>query len=115
MDNTFTAPVYNGSTLLRNAAGQLIENVTKDTRRKKVIDDEYMEKMFEEVSALYKLDQIEKSESRNLGEMPKESVLLLSTIGAIWLCIAAASVLGFIKNKKNKERKSVDKVFESMN
>ena len=34
VDNTFTTPVYNGSASLRNAAGQLIEDVTKSVRRK---------------------------------------------------------------------------------
>ncbi len=33
-DNTFVTPVYNGSASLRDAAGQLIENVTKSVRRK---------------------------------------------------------------------------------
>ena len=33
-DKTFTTPVFNGSTSLRDAAGQLIENVTKSVRRK---------------------------------------------------------------------------------
>ena len=102
MDNTFTAPVYNGSTSLRNAAGQLIENVTKDTRRKKEINESYMKKLFEEVSVLYKLDQIEKTESRALGEMPKESVILLSSIGAIWLVIGAFAVISLVKKRKKK-------------
>ena len=32
-ENTFVTPVFNGSASLRNAAGQLIENVTKSMRR----------------------------------------------------------------------------------
>ena len=108
MDNTFVAPVYNGSVSLRNAAGQLIENVTKDTKRKKTVDDAYLNKMFEEVSALYKLDQIEKTESRALGEMPKESVMLLSAIGIIWVAIGAASLVVLIKNRKTKPRELDD-------
>ena len=112
MDNTFVAPVYNGSVSLRNAAGQLIENVAKDTKRKKTIDDAYLEKMFEEVSSLYKLDQIERSESHALGEMPKESILLLSAIGAIWVVIGAASLIVLVKKKKSKMRHTDTSVTE---
>ena len=32
-ENTFVTPVFNGSASLRNAAGQLIENVNKAVRR----------------------------------------------------------------------------------
>ena len=34
-ENTFTTPVFNGSTSVRDAAGQLIEDVTKSVRRKR--------------------------------------------------------------------------------
>jgi multiple sugar transport system substrate-binding protein len=39
IDNTFITPVFNGSTSLRNAAGQLIENVAKAVKRKKTVND----------------------------------------------------------------------------
>ena len=42
LQNTFVTPVFNGSASLRDAAGQLIENVTKSVRRKEEIDDAYM-------------------------------------------------------------------------
>ena len=38
IDNTFVTPVFNGSTSLRDAAGQMIENVTKSVRRKQTVD-----------------------------------------------------------------------------
>ena len=53
MDNTFTTPVYNGSTSLRNAAGQLIENVVKSVRRKETVDDAYMTRLYADVTSLY--------------------------------------------------------------
>ena len=55
-DNTFVTPVYNGSASLRDAAGQLIENVTKSVRRKETVDDAYMDKLFSDVTSLYRLD-----------------------------------------------------------
>lgn len=57
VDNTFTTPVYNGSASLRNAAGQLIEDVTKSVRRKETVDAAYMAKLYDSVTSLYRLDQ----------------------------------------------------------
>ena len=37
-ENTFVTPVFNGSASLRDASGQLIENVVKSVRRKETID-----------------------------------------------------------------------------
>lgn len=58
-ENTFTTPVFNGSASLRNAAGELIESVNKAVRRKKSVDGEYLQSLFAEVSALYRLSDIE--------------------------------------------------------
>ena len=57
IDDTFVTPVYNGSASLRNAAGQLIENVTKSVRRHETVDDAYMDTLFDDVTSLYRLDQ----------------------------------------------------------
>ena len=46
-DNTFVTAVFNGSTSLRNAAGELIEDVAKSVRRKKTVDDSYIDKLFD--------------------------------------------------------------------
>ena len=43
---------------MRDAAGQLIENVTKSVRRKQTVDETYMEKLYDEVIALYRLDNV---------------------------------------------------------
>ena len=44
--NTFVTPVFNGSASLRDAAGQLIESVTKSVRRKETVDDAYIGPVF---------------------------------------------------------------------
>ena len=41
-ENTFVTAVFNGSADLRNVAGELIEDVTKSTRRKITVDDAYI-------------------------------------------------------------------------
>ena len=48
-DNTFVTPVFNGSASLRDAAGQLIENVTKGVRRGQTIDDALTKKLYSHV------------------------------------------------------------------
>ena len=49
--DTFITPVFNGSTSLRNAAGQLIEEVTKSMRRDETVDEAYMDNLYSEVAA----------------------------------------------------------------
>ena len=103
VDNTFITPVFNGSASLRNAAGEMIENVTKSARRKQTIDDEYYEKLFSDTRSLYRLDQIETKATGNisdLGKMPKTSVILLITIAISWVLIGAYVVYrSFLKKK----------------
>ena len=57
-DNTFITPVFNGSASLRDAAGQLIENVVKSVRRKETIDADYMDDLHRDITSLYRLNQI---------------------------------------------------------
>ena len=57
-EDTFVTAVFNGSASLRDAAGQLIEDVTKSVRTKKEIDDAYIENLYSDVTSLCHLDQI---------------------------------------------------------
>lgn len=102
-ENTFVTPVFNGSASLRDAAGQLIENVTKSVRRSETIDDEYMEKLYDDVTSLYRLDQSADSVGgkAELGEMPKASVALLAGLGGIWLVIVSYLLIERRKKGKN--------------
>ncbi len=89
--NTFVTPVFNGSTSLRDAAGQLIENVTKSVRRKETVDEAYMTKLENDVKALYRLDSITGGGAgggrKALGPMPAGSKALLITLAAAWVLI----------------------------
>ncbi len=100
-ENTFVTPVFNGSVSLRNAAGQMIENVTKSMRRNQTVDEAYMETLFAEMTSLYRLDQIQVDGEwkLKLGPLPKESVILLSCIGVTWVGIA---IFAIPKKKKVK-------------
>ncbi len=107
LDNTFITPVFNGSTNLRNAAGQLIEEVAKSVNRKQTVDDEYMDKLYDRMSTLYHLEEISASEEGptkiNFDGISKESVILIATIGGVWAILGGYYV--FMLVKKNKKAK----------
>ena len=101
IDNSFTTPVFNGSTSLRSAAGELIEETVKWTRRNKVIDSAFIDGLYHDINALYKLDQIESEETKKeLGTLPNESKLLLVGLGLVWLGIGTYVSVNYIKKKK---------------
>ena len=98
-ENTFVTPVFNGSASLRDAAGHLIETVNKAVKNDIEINDEYIEKVFDETVALYRLDQIADSSGKiTLGEMPVGSVILIVVIALCW--IAMGIYVGFDKMKR---------------
>lgn len=107
VDDTFVTPVFNGSASLRDAAGQLIENVTKSCRRKETIDDAYMEKLFTDVQSLYRLGQGTDSISgkKNLGKLPMEAVILLASLITAWVLIILYVSVEYLKKKKTIDKK----------
>ena len=92
-EDTFVTPVFNGSASLRDAAGQLIENVAKSVRRKKTIDDEFMKELYEDVASLYRLNTgVAEGESvgvqkQDFGPLPVEAKALLGILGVTWVGI----------------------------
>lgn len=105
-EHTFVTPVFNGSASLRDAAGQLIENVTKSIRRKQEVDDAYIEQLYEEVTSLYRLDQKAAGNGENfggkadLGALPGTAVILLSALAGAWILIILYLFWGKMKRKK---------------
>ena len=99
-ENTFVTPVFNGSASLRDAAGQLVENVTKSTRRKETVDEAYMEKLFADITSLYRLDQISGGGRINLGKLPTASVVLLSALGVTWAGLGIHYLAEMLKKRK---------------
>ena len=102
-ENTFVTPVYNGSASLRDAAGQLIENTAKATRRNQTVDDAFMEKLRGDITALYRLNEARGSaaETADLGPLPTGAKALLGAIGAVWVGIFAY-VIVMIYQKKHR-------------
>ena len=103
-DNTFVTSVFNGSTSLRNAAGQLIEDVNKSVRRGQAVDDAYLDELFTEVSALYRLDQITASDGKaELGPLPAASKALLTALALCWL---GMGIYALAQSRKNRRQPS---------
>lgn len=108
--NTFVTPVFNGSASVRNAAGELIENVTKSERRKTQADDAYIDALYDDVSALYHLDQIERSDASGggkaaLGPLPAASVALLAVLAAVWILIGGFALYRLIRKRTESKLK----------
>ena len=103
--DTFVTPVFNGSASLRDAAGQLIENVAKSVRRKKTIDDAFMEELYEDVASLYRLNTgVAEGESvgvqkQEFGPLPTEAKALLRILGITWI-----GILIYIIYEKGKKK-----------
>ncbi len=93
IDNTFVTPVFNGSASLRNAAGQLIENVVKSVRRNEKITDSYIKKLYKDVTSLYKLDDVSaiagERQKKEFGPLPASAIFLISALSVTWIGIAA--------------------------
>lgn len=110
-EDTFVTPVFNGSASLRDAAGQMIENTVKSTRRGETIDEGYMEELYRDITALYRLDTGEKnglsaSEKADLGPMPLMSVLLLAGIAVVWALMLLYVAVGAARRSfRQKNRK----------
>ena len=102
VENTFTAPVFNGSASLRNAASQLIESTAKSTRRKENIDSTYFDKLFEETSSLYRLDSITADGKADLGELPAGAAALLISLGVVWCGIIAYFIISRCIRKRSR-------------
>lgn len=99
--NTFVTPVFNGSASLRSAAGEMIESVTKSVRRKQTVDDDYIEKLYDEMNSLYRLDQIDLGEEKaDLGPLPNTAKVLLSCLAGAWLLIGVYFIFNVARKRK---------------
>ena len=90
--DTFVTPVFNGSASLRQAAGEMIEDITKSVRRKKTVDDAYIDQLYADMTSLYRLDQTAaggRADTESFGPLPAASRALLVGLGAAWVCIIA--------------------------
>lgn len=101
-ENTFVTPVFNGSADLRSAAGEMIEIAAKSVRRGKTVDEKFVDEVFSEVNALYRLDSISGNASQvknNLGPLPTGSKILIGCLCAVWILMGVCVLTARIKRK----------------
>ena len=130
--NTFTTPVFTGSTSVRDAAGLLIENVCKAQRRNQTVDEAFMDKLRTEVCSLYQLkpsapgwtaqaragtETDPETGSSALpagggtggqadqGPLPTASWILLGSLAAAWLIIGLISGYSALKRRRERNKK----------
>ncbi len=108
IDDTFVTPVFNGSASLRDAAGQLVEETTKAIRRKKTVDEAFMETLFDDTTSLYHLDQLtaagvsskdSKVSKVPSGELPLTSKILLASLAGTWILILLYVTWSILRSK----------------
>ena len=95
--DTFVTPVFNGSASLRDAAGDLIENVTKSVRRKQPVDEGTVAKLYGDMTSLYRL------EKKDAGPLPAESVALLCALGGAWVLISAYALREYLRARRHRQ------------
>ncbi len=101
LGDTFVTPVFNGSASLRDAAGQLIESVTKSVRRSQTVDDAYLEDLYTDTLALYHLDAASPSGGKaDLGPLPGTAVALLAGLALAWAGIGLYLVLHWRRERR---------------
>ena len=100
-ENTFVTPVFNGSASLRNAAGQMIENTVKGVRRGDRVNAFYIRNVFEDVTSLYRLDQIVSAAGKEeFGPLPAGAAALLAGLGLCWVGMGVYVTVEGIKKRK---------------
>ncbi len=102
LDHTFVTPVFNGSTSLRKAAGDLIEETTKGVRRGKKVNDAFYEEIYTNVAALHRLDRVQSGGRKAFGPLPGVSVFLLVALGCAWTGIGGYCLWQAVKKKQGK-------------
>jgi len=105
IENTFVTPVFNGSASLRDAAGQMVEDVTKSIRRKKDVNEAYFEKLFADMTSLYRLNVdgesgLNAGRKVELGPLPSTAVTLLVSLGAAWVLIGLYALVTTVKKQR---------------
>lgn len=107
LDNTFVTPVFNGSASLRDAAGSLIESMTKSVRRNQTVDDAYIQSLYSDTVALYRLDQTSAMGGKqDLGPLPPTALALLGALVLAWVGILVCVVVRRVRDRRAGQKEA---------
>ena len=100
IDNTFITPVFNGSSMVRKASGDLIERVVYDvlTKNTKLNDSDYIDGVY---SIVIEQNKLEIDTHKISKELPAGSKALIIGLVVVWFALGGIYVFNFVKNKKN--------------
>jgi len=115
--NTFITPVFNGSASLRQASGEMIEDVTASVNRKKIVDDEYIQNLYKEMIARFNLKNIsapkqevtqttnievliEQEKAAETASLSIEAMILVLSLATVWIILLIYSAVMIIKKQK---------------
>ncbi|MCR5322996.1 MAG: extracellular solute-binding protein [Lachnospiraceae bacterium] len=104
ISNTFVTPVFNGSASVRDAAGQMVENVAKSVRRKETVDAAYMEKLEKDITSLYRLDRLgaaavsESKDDERITQtgLPTASKALIAILCTVWILLGGYGIYSLV-------------------
>ena len=87
-----------------DAAGQLIEDVTKAERRHQEVSEESIQQLYADTTALYHLDSTSATGGgkTELGPLPSTAVALLAVLAAAWVLILAYVLGRWLRGKRKK-------------
>ena len=92
---------------VRQAAGELIDNVNKAPRRKQTVDEKYLTKLFGTVTTQYKLDELKGvAGGQNAASdepLPAGSVALIVGLAVSWAAIIASVSVVQIRKRRLKK------------
>lgn len=95
IERTFITAVFNGSTLLRDAAGSLIEGMFDKNysgNRENIV------KLYSELKTRYHFENLTKP------KLSSTAIVLISALGVAWLGLISFGIVMIVKIKKSKSR-----------
>ena len=106
IEDTFITPVFNGSASLRDAASQLIENVTRSIKRKVTVDESFIQQLYKDVTALYHLGEHGSSapQKKSFGPLPTAARMLIIGLFVVWGFILCYIFLNILKKTSKKKK-----------
>ena len=106
VEYSFVTPVFNGSSLVRRASGDLIEKVIFDVKTKSsnINDSNYIDQVISLIKDQYKLDSIKVGTNvKKDTPLPSGSIVLIVTLSIVWVGLGTYYILNYLNNKKKRE------------